>query len=550
MHPRTRPTSFPSKRGSRFASLLLSLFFAGTTASAASPMLGGSKQIDFGAGAGPIEIQVDHNVASPALARFLPNSAVSSHWVSQGLWKWERVQTLSLFAVTERGMSSRTWRDDVEAWSDWTHLGNPSGLPVEAVPRDGQGTGFDFSLPLVRGWDASTPDWIGYQALRKPYWGDYRSQVAIMELDAENAQLQFADFPAPPGTASRSWKLPKDWNHVMPHAALESIDPNGTNRYRRHVFGNAVTNGDLVEPGAVYSTPTDLFYDTTLPLIEMRHTQNGGPPLFIDHGEPYDYQHVVIGPNSAVAVRHLESDRLEGNALNEKHYVFVGLIEDWDEAVDLSSISQVGYLAGDGENYAWHLLGGSLLGLRGAPIAVAEYGNRHNDETGDLETRGMINVFIVDARRRELCSIKHDGRNFEPDWSCIPRPRNFAWNDAFTMTTALTWEESSPAGFSFSNVHVIGATDEGNRHGPGILEYAPHINQSGLGWRFIKAPAGVAEFQTTNAQAIERPDGVRLVVLGRTGQGRILEHFREIKHGRIVDEGWKDLSFEPLGRKP
>lgn len=501
------------------ALLLSSLAFAPP---AAAQLLGGAT-------AG-ITLETDANVAVPELARMLPNAGVKRVTKYLGGFRWRTTQTVSLFAVTARGLSTRTWDTDRRDWTDWLHLGNPSGVPLQRVPNSGDSPGIDFGLPMLSGWDAARPDWLAYQAQALPSSGflpDF--DAASFELDAPSGTIAYAP-EVPNVTTATGPTVPSGWGYFNPQAGFESRAPsNGSPQ--RHVFGTGMPR-NIVTSGRFRGQPE-------LPLVELRQFLGGAFALWYDHGRPGDAIGVTVGAGSTTSVLHDYLNVDDPLDHLEQHYVFVATdpLEDGNSGVNGP---EVAYLRGDGSTFAWHSLGAPGGNLSGAPVAIPYY-----TKAPIAGGKGRIVVFAVSRKKGgfTLSTRWHDGNGWSSGWTDWGAPSELA-GGKFLMTSAVVWYDGSSSQLANLRISAFGHSEASAQRPGGLVEF--HWN--GTGWSFQPmrfAPDGDS-LRSDHAVVVDEGSRDRVIALARTDGGRILEDVQQFENGRRVFFGWNDLSTEPL----
>jgi hypothetical protein len=513
----------------RFMALCI-LLGASLFSSGAHAQIGGGSSIPFERPVFPVE--TDRNITVPELSRMLPSAGVRKATTRVGFLKWKTTHTLSLFAVTSRGISSRTWESDARVWGDWKHLANPTGAPLERISGSGDSPGLDFGLPLLKGWGIGYADWIAYQGFATPAsGGDPDYGTAIMDVDARRATLTF-DSSAPSFATAASPQLSSSFDHFDPQAGFSSLAPNGTNQYVRHMFGTGVPRGYV---------KSSRFAAAHVPLIEVRRRLPGGAPTWIDHGVPADHDGVAIGSGSALSVIHDYLNVDDPLDHQESKYVFVATDPFEDGYGDGLNGSEIAYLRGDGQSFSWHSLGSPSGFVYGAPLAIKYY--------TDVPIAGGMGRIVVMAVARdgsgdyELEMQYHDGNGWNSQWTHIGAPPGL-YGDKFKMTSAVVWYDGQANQMANLRINAFGYSEEKGSQVGKLVELA----WNGSSWNFgavREAPDG-ATFRTSHAVVIDEASRDRIVVTGRTVTGRIYEFVREFDGGRQVLESWNDLSFEPI----
>jgi hypothetical protein len=509
---------------------LSTMLVAMTATSVAHAQFGNLTQRTISAASIPTE--TDRDVAVPELARMIPSAGVRKVITSTGYFKWQTTHTLSLFAVTQKGISSRFWKSDSRTWSDWRDLGDPSGAPLERISGSGDSPGFDFGLPLLNGWGLGHADWIAYQGFATESSGfDPNYSTAIMDVDATRATLSF-DSSVPPFATAASPQLGATFDHFDPQAGFSSLAPKGTNQYVRHMFGTGVPRGYV---------KSSRFASAQIPLIEVRRQLPGGAPQWINHGTPDGHTGVAMGSGSAVSVIHdyvNVDDPLDHEA---QKYVFVSTDPIEDGYGDGLNGSEIAYLRGDGQNFSWHSLGSPSGFVYGAPLAIKYYTNL--PIAGGLGRIVLVAVARDGSGDYELEMQYHDGNAWNTSWTHIGAP--FALRgDKFKLTSSVVWYDGQANQMANLRINAFGYSEETETQAGKLVE----LIWNGAYWSFgavREAPDGDS-FRTTHSAVIDEGSRDRIVVTGRTTAGRIYEFVREFENGRVVEEGWNDLSYRPI----
>lgn len=485
--------------------------------------------------------RTDRNVAVRELSRNLPSTGVRKVSKRVGFLKWQTTQTLSLFGVTKRGFASRSWDSDNRSWTDWQHLGNPTGAPMERISGSGDSPGLDFHLPLLHGWGLGYPDWIAYQGFGRPTGQAYPDfATGIMQVDTRTARLDYGESN-PPITTVTTNALPLDFDHFDPEAGLRSVHPMGTNRFTRHMFGTGVPRGYVKSAN---------YIGADIPVIELRQ-EIGQNPVWIDRGTPPGHTGVAIGPGSAVSVIHdLVGGELDAYR-DELQYVFVSTDPTEDGYGDGLNGSEIAYLEGTGyamplngggaiPPYSWNSLGSPGELVYGAPLAVKTYTNI--PIAGGI---GRIAVFatVTDGPGNyRLAQRFHDGSGWNGGWTSLGAPAGLS-GGKFKLTSSVVWYEGQANKVQNLRVSAFGYSEELNSRKGQLVEL--RFDGNSWSWQPLRSAPDGGSFRTATSSVIDEYERDRIVVIGRTEGGRIYEFSREITNGRAV-EGWKDLSYEPL----
>lgn len=494
----------------------------------------GPAAAQFGGG-GVITPEIDTNVASNELSRMLPNLDVKSYRESTGFLRWRTRKSVSLFAVTEQGISTRVWDSITRDWTNWDHLGNPSGVLLERISNSGDSPGIDFGLPMVSGWDLSLPDWIAFQGQAFESSNSQPDfEMASMQVDGPRGLIDSVGLNPTVTTAVAS-SLPSDWDYFNPQAGLETQDVTGKNQYRRHVFGTGM-------PRNIITSST--FVDAQrLPLIEYRKQTREGDDEWIDHGTPGDHTGVTVGPGSTASVIHdylafrEEFDITEKSA--EEHYVFVAT-----DPVEFGSSGlngpEIAYLKGDGGTFGWNSLGSPAPFVNGAPVAATYYTKAPYQ--GGLGRIVVAAVGRMPSGRYELLTQFHNGNGWGTGWQNHGAPAELS-GGKFKMTSSVVWHEGGSNQMANLRVSFFGYSEQdGNQPGQ-LVEF--HWNGSRWDWRPVQTAPGNRNLRTDHAVVVDEGARDRIIVPVRTYDGRIYEYIRDIQPGQAPREGWNDLSFEP-----
>jgi hypothetical protein len=485
-----------------------------------------------------IPFEHDRNVAVRELSRNLPSAATRKVSRYVGFLKWQATHMLSVFAVTNRGLSSRFWKSDTRDWSDWKHLGHPSGAPIERISGSGDSPGIDFTLPLLPGWGVGYSDWIAYQSFATPSTGiDPDYATAIMEVDAPNASL-FYEESEPGFATAASPQLSSSFNHFNPQSGFESLAPTGTNQFVRHMFGTGVPRGYV---------KSSRFAGASIPLIELRRQLPRGIPQWIDHGAPGDHDGVAVGSGSAVSVIHDYLNVDDPMDHEAQKYVFVATDPIEDGYGDGLNGPEIAYLRGDGQSFAWHSLGSPSGFVYGAPLAIKYYTN--------VPIAGGLGRIVVLAVARdgsgdyELEMQYHDGNGWASSWTHVGAPAALG-GDKFKLTSAVVWYDGQANQMVNLRINAFGYSEARGSSKGRLVEFF----WNGGSWSFgtVRTAPDGEDFRTTHSAVVDEGSRDRIVVVGRTSGGRIYEFVRELDRGSVVYEGWNDLSFEPyvLERTP
>ncbi|HPG26868.1 MAG: hypothetical protein H6748_03620 [Spirochaetaceae bacterium] len=523
---RNFPTPGRPRGGLSF--LLLLCATIDLSGSSASAQLSGG--VSLGTTFPSIPLETDANVAVPELWRMLPNGEVLTERLYEGNLRWRTRRTVSLFAVTKQGLSTRFWDTDSRKWSDWDHLGNPTGAPLQRVSNSGDTPGFDFGLPLLRGWGVGQPDWIAYQGVAKPSAGALPDfETAVMQVDAPSGVLAYAGERAGVTTAVGP-TVPSGWSYFNPQAGFDSIDPVGVNGYRRHVFGTGMPR-NVVSSGRFRAQPS-------LPLVEMRQKGANGTPVWIDHGKPGNAIGVTAGPGSTTSVFHDYLDAEDPDARVEQHYVFVATDPVEYGTTGLNG-SEVAYLHGDGTSFAWSSLGSPGGNLVGAPVALTYY-------TKAPIAGGLGRVIVVAVTRRdgrfELVMRYHDGNGWTSGWSRWGAPAELR-GEAFRMTSSVVWYDGPSNDLANLRISFFGYSEQSSIAG-GLVEL--HWNGGSWGWKPMRFAPNGQSLATDHAVVVDEGTRDRVIVFARTYTGRILEWVEQYENGSSTSAGWNDLSTEPI----
>ncbi|MCR9092931.1 MAG: hypothetical protein NXI30_01820 [bacterium] len=482
----------------------------------------------------PFPTTTNANVAVPELSRMLPSGGVKSETRYEGGLRWRTTRTLSLFGVTARGLSSRTWDTDTRKWSDWDHLGNPSGAPIERISNSGDSPGLDFGLPLVRGWGAHDPDWIVYQGLGTESGSSTPDfETARMEIDAPRASLDYAGL-TPNLTTATGRSIPSSWDYFNPQAGLDSVAQTGVNQYRRHMFGTGMPRS--------FVTSTRFQDSPTLPLIELRQQTKNGTPTWHDHGTPGDRFGVSVGPGSATSVIHDYLNREDPLDAEEQHYVFVATDPQVEGDTGINA-GEIAYLQGDGQTFAWHSLGAPDAFVNGAPVAESYY-----TDVPIVGGKGRLLVFAVARGARggwHLSTHYHDGNGWSAGWVDQGSPPGL-YGDKFRMTSSAVWYVGSSRDPGNLRVSAFGYAENDGPENGRLVEF--HWNGATWQWMPLREAPGGHGLRTDHAVVVDEGSRDRLTVFVRTYDGRILEYVREYSGTSVSSETWNDLSNEPLFR--
>lgn len=516
--------SVATRAAGRCRSVLLGLsFFAFAHSAAAQLTIGGF-------GAFPIPLETDANVAVSELSRMLPNAGVKQETKYLGDLRWKTTRTVSLFAVTAQGLSTRTWDTDARDWTDWHHLGNPSGVPLQRVSNSGDSPGIDFGLPLLSGWDPAFPDWLAYQAQALPSAGflpDF--ETALFELDAPAGTIAHAADSANVTTATGP-TVPTGWSYFNPQAGLASRVI-ATGKAQRHVFGTGMPR-NVVTSGRFRAQPE-------LPLIELRQELRGAPPLWIDHGRPGDAIGVTVGPGSTTSVIHDYLNVEDPLDHEEQHYVFVATdpLEEGDSGVNGP---EVAYLRGDGKQFGWHSLGAPGGNLSGAPVATTYY-----TDIPIVGGKGRVVVFAVHRRNGDwtLSTQWHDGNGWASGWTDWGGPSELG-GEKFRMTSAVVWHNGSSRQMANLRISAFGYSEPTDSQPGGLVEF--HWNGSGWSFRPMRFSPDGHSLRTDHAVVVDEGTRDRVIAFARTYEGRILEDVQQFENGWRTFFGWNDLSTEPI----
>lgn len=486
---------------------------------------------------GPSPFETDKNVAVPELSRMIPSVDVRTRRVRTGLFRWETVNTLSLFAVTDQGISTRHWKSDVGAWTTWDHLGNPSGTPLVRISGSGDDPGLDFDLPLLQGWGQGQADFVAYQGLaqvpNRPGWPDYAT--AIMNVSSSPGLLQSAQStPTFPTLSSPGH--PGDFDHFDPQAGFTSIVPNdvngkpATNQYVKHMFGTGLPRGYM---------DSNSFTGATVPLIELRQQTATGNPTWVNHGTPPDHTGVDLGPGGTTSVIHNWSNP---DLRAKRHYAFVATDPykaGGGDGLNGPAIAYLEHIEGQPGQFSWHDLGSPAGQVYGEPVVATTYSGV--PVSGGL---GQLRVHVVaqnGSQDFEVYSRTHNGVGWSQGWRREGAPTELR-GERFKLTSAVTWYNGSSSQGANLRMHFFGYAEPANGQPGGLVEY----RWTGNSWGFSPvryAPNGES-LRTTHAVVSDLSKEDRIVVIVRTTSGRIYEYFQEFRNGSVVDEGWKDLSWE------
>ena len=226
----------------------------------------------------------------------------------------------------------------------------------------------------------------------------------------------------------------------------------------------------------------------------------------------------------------------------EQKYVFVATNprKDEDHGDGLNE-GEIAYLRGDGQSFSWHSLGSPASYVYGAPLALKYYTN--------VPIAGGLGRIVLMAVGRDgsgdfgLEMQWHNGVDWASQWTSYGAP-SALHGDKFKMTSAVVWYEGQANQMANLRINAFGYSEENDGRTGKLVE----MIWDGAQWRWgavREAPNGLS-FRTTHSEVIDEGQTDRIVVIGRTADGRIYEFVREIQNGRTTWEGWNDLSWEPI----
>ncbi len=485
---------------------------------------------------GPIQLETDRNVADGNLGPMLPSAGVRSRWKHFGGLTWRKVHTISLFAVTKRGISTRFWDSEQGSWSDWDHLGDLSGAPIDRIPNSGDDPGLDYGLPIARGWGQGEPDYFLYQGEAEPSSGSLPSyELGVMEVDAPAGTIAYAGHNASVTTAGGNF-VPSGWDYFNPQTTLESIVPGTANTYRRHVFGTGLPR-NFVKHSQWQNGPD-------LPLVEYREIRTGATSWF-DHGVPDDHTGVTVGSGSAVSVLH-DYQNFDDPAFHEEQkYVFVATdpLAQGDEGINGSEIAflQGAEVSGGNIDYQWHSLGSPAGAVYGAPLATTYY-------TGvpAFGGKGRIVVFAVaqsDNGDFELHTQWHTGLGWDTRWTNHGAPPELN-GGKFKMTSSVVWYNGASNDMANLRISAFGYSEVNGSTTGGLVEF--HWNGGRWSFRPVRFAPGGRGLRVEHAVVADGGSTDRVVAFVRTYDGRIYEDVQEFRYGHRQYQIWNDLSTEPI----
>ncbi|MEZ4331999.1 MAG: hypothetical protein R3F35_09590 [Myxococcota bacterium] len=477
--------------------------------------------------------RTETNVVTNELSRHLPAAGVRKYSRYVGFLRWETTHTLSIFAETRQGISSRTWKSDTRRWSDWYHHGNPLGAPIQRISGSGDSPGIDTGIAILPGWSPTFSDWSVYQGVARPSTNpmfEVDFQSGLHQLDPVSRTTTIGQ--SRPGFATASGgQVPFDFRHFDPQASLSMASPVGAARSLRHVYGTAVPRGHV---------RSSRFNAANVPLVELRR-EHDTAPQWIDHGRPPGVDGVAVGPGSATSILHDYLNAPNAVDREEQRYVFVATNPVEDGYGEGLNGDEVFYRRGNSQGETWNALGSAGGLVYGAPLAIPYY-------TG-VPIAGGLGRIVVFATVRDgngryvLKSRFHDGHGWDAQWAHWGAPTGLG-GDKFKLTSAVVWWNGTPNQMANLRINAFGYSEENGSRAGQLVEF----HWDGGAWRFATprtAPDGQS-FRTSHAAVIDEGTRDRIVVVGRTSTGRIYEFAREIESGQIVSERWTDLSSEPI----
>lgn len=504
----------------------------------------------------PKALAHEKNVMVPDLANHTPAVEFDS---TGTLLPPQRTLTLSLYAQTARGLSVRTIDSDTKKWTQWIHLGDPSGanrrVMGQADPYNP--CGLDTTLVVHDGWTSDHVVYYGYST-------DSTIATAMPETSPEHATLDWASDA--PGFATAT---PSQAPVFDPQTTLET---DSEDKLTYHIFGTGLVRGEPINSFINY---------TQMPLIELRRSAPGSQ-RWIDHGTPPDIQSVSVGPASAADVYHIflpgSCDPTEKPGANgskrctegvsccpngewqcngssgentcqpsphfsESHpdrYVFVSTEPRWNSYGGYVNGAEVWYLhSNHGTQWSWRTLGSPNGNpVYGAPT-VAQYYSALPAAGG----RGKLAVFVTaydeDTNDWALYVQHHDGSGWR-SWQKHGAPPDI--DGKFRMTTSTTWYEGQSMDLNALRIEVFG-TSEPTEDKPGQLV---HYRWTGSTWQWqpTRSTPDGGSFRTSHSAAIHSKSYHRVSVFGRSATGRIYELFNTANSYYPGNWRWYNLSWE------
>jgi len=484
---------------------------------------------------GNLQLRTDANVVSQELSRHLPASGVRKYTRHVSGLTWQTVHTMAIMAETTQGLSSRTWKSDTRAWTDWVHHGNPLGAPIQRIPGSGDTAGIDTGLTLIPGFTVGGNDFVAYQGVGLPATlptMEVSFKTGLHQVDPVARVLVPGQF-VPANNTVGSPTLPAVFRHFNPVAFTTSPSPGNAANSIRHVFGTGVPRGH------VRSTR---FLGADIPLLELRRDHDSQFPTFVNHGKPAGATGVAVGPSGATKVIHNYLSAPNAVDREEQRYVFVATNPIEDGVGEGLNGDQVAYLRTNSQGTTWNALGSPGAFVYGGPLAIPYYTN--------VPIAGGLGRIVVFASVRNpngsyvLKSRFHDGNGWDASWQHWGAPVELG-GDKFKLTSAVVYWNGAANQMANLRINAFGYSDEVSGRPGKLVEFF----WDGAAWRFAAprlAPDGQS-FRTTHSTVIEDGTRDRIVVVGRTSTGRIYEFVRELDGGQLVSEGWTDLSFEPIG---
>lgn len=513
----------PSRSRSVLRGALAGAFAFALASSAAAQIVTGSNAF----------LRTDRNVVVQELSRHLPATGVRKQTRSVGLFRWETIQTLSVFAETRNGLSSRYWKSDTRSWSPWVHHGNPLGAPIQRISGSGDSPGIDTGLAIAPGYAASGQDWIAYQGVGLPSTSpsfEVDFKTGFHQIDPVARTLVQGQSVPTLATAS-SPSLPSPYRHFNAQASLFSSSPVGAGRFVRHVFGTGVPRGYV---------KSSRFAAANVPLIEMRREHDSATIQWIDHGKPSGATGIAIGSGSAASIIHNYLSAPNAVDREEQRYVFAAIDPVEDGYGDGLNGDAVAFHRTNSQGAAWRSLGSTGGLVYGAPLAIPYYTNL--PIAGGL---GRLVVFAVvgGSNGFNLKSRFHDGVAWDAQWQHWGAPAGLG-GDKFKLTSAVVYWDGAPNVMANLRISAFGQSEENTS--AGRVGKLVEFQWDGASWRF-EAPRTAPDGQTfrvSHSSVIDEGNLDRIVVVGRTSTGRIYEYAREVSNGQVQSETWTDLSWE------